>query len=200
MHGMHMDFSDAARFARHFDDPARDGWQKPDEVLRLLALSPGAIVVDLGSGTGYFVERLSQAVGPSGRVLALDVEPEMVAHVRERAAKAGLANVESRAVAPNDPQLDAASVDRVLIVDTWHHIDRRVEYTRKLARALRPGGEVWIVDFTLESDLGPPAKHRLTAQQVVSELEQGSLAAEIVEPEALPKQYLVRGRLHSAPR
>jgi ubiquinone/menaquinone biosynthesis C-methylase UbiE len=195
-----MDFSNPDRFARHFDDPARDAWQKPDEVLQHLALQPGNVVVDLGSGTGYFVARLSSAVGPSGRVLALDVEPKMVEHVRERAAKAGLGNVESRVVAPDDPGLAPGSVDRVLIVNTWHHIDRRVDYTKKLARALKPSAEVWVVDFTLDSDLGPPAKHRLTAQQVVSELEQGMLDAEVVEPESLPKQYLVRARLRPAPR
>jgi ubiquinone/menaquinone biosynthesis C-methylase UbiE len=193
-----MDFSDADRFARRFDDPARDAWQMPDEVIRRLALLPGQVVVDLGSGTGYFVGRLASAVGPKGRVLALDVEPKMVAHVKERAAKAGLTNVESRQVALDDPGLAAGSVNRVLIVNTWHHIDRRVDYAKKLARALAPKGEIWVVDFTLESDLGPPAKHRLTAQQVVSELEQAALDAAVIEPEGLPKQYLVRARLRGA--
>jgi ubiquinone/menaquinone biosynthesis C-methylase UbiE len=198
--GMHMDFSNAAHFARAFDDPERDASQKPDEVIARLGLEPGSVVVDLGSGTGYFVPRLSRAVGPSGKVLALDVEPNMVEHVRERARKAGLANVESRKVPYDDPELAPASVDRVLIVNTWHHIDRRVEYARKLARALKPNGELWIVDFTLEAPHGPPAQHRLTAQQVVNELEQGSLVAEVVEPEGLPDQYLVRGRLRPARR
>jgi ubiquinone/menaquinone biosynthesis C-methylase UbiE len=195
-----MDFSDTSKFARAFDDPQRDAWQKPDDVVARLGLEPGSVVVDLGSGTGYFVPRLSRAVGPSGKVLALDVEPNMVDHVQKRAREAGLANVESRKVPFDDPQLAPGSVDRVLIVNTWHHIDQRVEYTRKLARALKPSGEVWIVDFTLDAKRGPPAKHRLTAQQVVSELEQGSLVAEVVEPESLPEQYLVRGRLRPAPR
>lgn len=195
-----MDFSNTPRFAQAFDDPQRDVWQRPDEVIARLGLEPGSIVADLGSGTGYFVPRLSRAVGPSGRVLALDVEPNMVEHVRERAQKAGLVNVESRKVPYDDPGLAPASVDRVLIVNTWHHIDQRVEYSRKLARALRPGGEVWIVDFTLDAQRGPPAKHRLSAQQVVQELEQASFAAEVVEPEGLPEQYLVRGRLREPPR
>jgi len=195
-----MDFSNTSRFAQAFDDPKRDGWQKPVELVARLGLEPGSVVVDLGSGTGYFVPRLSRAVGPSGKVIALDVEPNMVEHVRERAQKAGLVNVESRKVPFDDPGLAPASVDRVLIVNTWHHIDQRVEYTKKLARALKPSGEVWIVDFTLEAKHGPPAKHRLTAQQVAKELEQGSLSAEVVEPEGLPDQYLVRGRLRAAPR
>jgi ubiquinone/menaquinone biosynthesis C-methylase UbiE len=198
--GLHMDFSDTPHFARAFDDPERDASQRPDEVVARLGLEPGSVVVDLGTGTGYFVPRLSRAVGPSGKVLALDVEPNMVEHVRERAKKAGLANVESRKVPYDDPELAPASVDRVLIVNTWHHIDQRVQYTQKIARALKPHGELWIVDFTLEAKQGPPAQHRLTAQQVVKELEQGSLMAEVVEPEGLPDQYLVRGRLRAAPR
>jgi hypothetical protein len=79
-----------------------------------------------------------------------------------------------------------------LIVDTWHHIDDRSQYARKLAAALAPGGEVWIVDFTADSDIGPPARYRVSPEQAVSELEAGGLKAEIVQGESLPKQYLVR--------
>lgn len=186
------DFSDTEHFAQRFDDPARDAWQRPDEVLQHLALAPGHIVADVGAGTGYFVERLARAVGPTGRVLALDVEPNMVSHLRERARARGLDNVIARRVAADDPGLEAQSVDRVLIVNTWHHIAERAAYARRLAHALTPGGQVWIVDFTLESDLGPPAAHRIPPERVVEELTAGGLRAEIVQPEALPKQYLVR--------
>jgi ubiquinone/menaquinone biosynthesis C-methylase UbiE len=188
-----MDFSEVERFARHFDGPERDAWQKPTEVVRFLEPSSGQVIADIGAGTGYFLPHLSKAVGASGRVLALDVEPNMVEYMKQRSERSALTNVEVRVVAPDDPGLAPASVDHILIVNTWHHIDDRANYTRKLARALRPAGSVLIVDFTLDSDMGPPKEHRLSAEQVVKELEEGSLRAEIVRGETLPKQYIVRG-------
>jgi ubiquinone/menaquinone biosynthesis C-methylase UbiE len=193
--GYHMDFSEVERFARHFDGPERDAWQKPAEVVRFLELGAGQIVADIGAGTGYFLPYLSKSAGAEGRVLALDVEPNMVEYMKQRSRKAGLANVEPRQVAGDDPGLAPGSVDHVLVVNTWHHIDDRANYAAKLARALRPNGSVLIVDFTLESDQGPPKEHRLTAEQVTKELEAGGLRAEIVRGETLPKQYLVRGSL-----
>jgi ubiquinone/menaquinone biosynthesis C-methylase UbiE len=188
-----MDFSEVERFARHFDSPDRDAWQKPAEVASLLDLRRGHVIADIGAGTGYFLSYWSKAVGAEGRVLALDVEPNMVEYMKQRAAKAGWGNVEPRVVAPDDPGLSPGSVDRIVVVDTWHHIDDRATYTAKLLRALRPGGSVAIVDFTLESDLGPPAKHRLPPEQVANELEAGGLRARIDRAETLPKQYVVRG-------
>jgi predicted methyltransferase len=193
-HGMHKDFSDAKAFSKSFDDPARDAWQRPAEVIEQMKIAPGSVVADLGTGRGYFVGWLSRAVGPSGKVLALDVEAEMIRFVTQRAEQQQLTNVEPRQVAADDPGLAAGSVARVLIVDTWHHIDERVQYSRKLAAALAPGGEVWIVDFTADSDIGPPARYRVSPEQAVSELESGGLKAEIVQGETLPKQYIVRGR------
>jgi predicted methyltransferase len=190
--GYHKDFSDAGGFSTHFDDPARDAWQRPAEVMARLRVPPGSVVVDLGAGTGYFIAALSKSVGPGGKVLALDVEPKMVEFLARRAHSEHLENVEARLVEPNDPKLSPRSVSRILIVNTWHHIDDRAAYARRLGAALAPGGELWIVDFTPESDQGPPARHRLAAAQVVAELEAGGLDAEVIEPEELPEQYLVR--------
>jgi SAM-dependent methyltransferase len=190
--GYHKDFSDAAGFSAHFDDPARDAWQRPAEVIEHLRIPPGSVVADLGAGTGYFIAALSKGTGASGKVLALDVEPKMVEFLARRARDQHLANVEPRLVEPDDPGLSPRSVSRILIVNTWHHIDDRTAYARKLAAALAPGGELWIVDFTPESDLGTPARHRIDAPRVIAELEASGLDAEVVEPEGLPKQYLVR--------
>ncbi|HWO13573.1 MAG TPA: class I SAM-dependent methyltransferase [Polyangiaceae bacterium] len=190
--GYHKDFSDAAGFSAHFDDPERDAWQRPSEVMARLRIPPGSVVVDLGAGTGYFIAALSRGVGPGGKVLALDVEPNMVEFLERRAHAEQLHNVEPKLVEPGDPKLTPHSVSRILIVNTWHHIDDRASYARRLAAGLAPGGEIWIVDFTPESDLGPPAHHRIPAAQVVGELEAAGLDAQVVEPEGLPKQYLVR--------
>lgn len=186
-----MDFSEVERFAKHFDDPARDGWQRPVELVTLMKLAPGQTVADIGAGTGYFLSHLSKAVGPAGKVLALDVEPMMVKYIDRRTREQALANVEAAAIPPDDPKLAPASVDRVLIVNTWHHIGGRSAYAAKLRAALRPGGSVWIVDFTKDSDMGPPAEHRLTAEEVIAELGAGGLRAEVVA-ETLPKQYVVK--------
>ena len=194
-HGFHKDFSDADAFSKSFDDPARDAWQRPAEVIARLQIPAGKVVVDLGAGTGYFLPWLSKAVGPTGKVLALDVEPNMVAFMQKRREQQSLDNVEPRQVKTDDPELLPQSVARVLIVNTWHHIDGRAAYAEKLARALERGGEIWVVDFTLEAKHGPPAKHRVAPEQVVSELRAGGLDAEVVTGESLPDQYLVRARL-----
>jgi predicted methyltransferase len=189
---MHEDFSDAQSLSKAFDDPARDAWQRPAEVVELLHLEPGSVVADLGAGTGYFMGRLSQAVGEQGKVLALDVEPKMIEFLGQRARQQGLDNVLPQLVPVDDPQLEPGSVSRVLIVNTWHHIDERRRYATKLASALGAGGEIWIVDFTLDSEVGPPARFRLSPEQVMSELESAGLRAEVVAGEQLPKQYIVR--------
>jgi SAM-dependent methyltransferase len=185
-------FEKAEDWAREFDDPARDVWQRPAEVIAALRLAEGMTVVDLGAGTGYFLPHLSRAVGAGGKVLALDVEPDMVRYLRERAAREHLANVEPRLVPFDDPRLSPGSADRVLIVDTWHHIDSRAAYTARLRDALRPGGLVVIVDFTLASAKGPPPQHRLAPDRVVAELAAGGLDAHVVESR-LPDQYVVVG-------
>jgi tRNA G46 methylase TrmB len=93
-HTHHHDFKGAEHWAKVFDDPARDAWQKPHEVIGALALAPDAAVADIGAGTGYFAVRLAHMT-PKGRVYAVDIEPDMVRHLRERAAKSGLANLEA---------------------------------------------------------------------------------------------------------
>jgi SAM-dependent methyltransferase len=186
-------FEHAEQWAKQFDDPARDGWQKPAEVVALLQIAPGATVADLGAGTGYFEPHLSRAVGERGHVLALDIEPDMVRYLRERGAREGWTNVEARVVPGDDPALPAGETDRILVVDTWHHVPAREAYAKKLFDALAPGGYVLVVDFTREASHGPPPAHRLAPEQVVRELEAGGLHAAIV-PEDLPEQYAVAGR------
>jgi predicted methyltransferase len=186
-------FQTAAEWAKDFDDPARDAWQKPAEVVAALGITPGMTVVDLGAGTGYFLPYLSRAVGPKGKVLALDIEPDMVRYMRERAAREGLAVVEPRVVALDDPGLVAGSIDRVLVVDTWHHVDGRPAYAAKLRAALAPGGAVFVVDFKIEAHHGPPPELRLAPERVMDDLRHGGLVPEIVAVE-LPEQYVVAGR------
>lgn len=186
--GYHKRFDDAEAFAKHFDDPARDAWQKPDDVLRALALRPDSVVADLGSGTGYFAVRIARAV-PQGRVYGVDVEASMTDYLTKRAAKEGLENVRPITAAGDDPRLPEP-VDVVLVVDTYHHIDARETYFAKLRASLKPGGRVVLVDFKMDSPEGPPAEHRVSPEQARAEMVKAGyrLAA---SPEVLPYQYVL---------
>jgi predicted methyltransferase len=176
------------------ENPERDAWQKPGHVISLMQIQPGMTVADIGAGTGYFLSYLSRAVGPGGKVLGLDIEPDMVRYMKERAARENLTNVEARKVATDDPGLAPGSVDRVLIANTWHHIPARPAYAARLATALAPGGVIYIVDFHMDAEHGPPRDHRLEAKAVVAELEAAGLEAEIVAREDLDEQYVVTAR------
>jgi ubiquinone/menaquinone biosynthesis C-methylase UbiE len=186
-------FDNAEQWAKEFDNPARDEWQRPSDVVAAMKIAPGMTVVDLGAGTGYFLPHLSRAVGPNGKVIALDIEPGMVQHMTERAARQNLANVQAKVVPLDGPQLAPGTADRVLIVDTWHHIAERPAYAKKLLSALTADGAVYIVDFTLETHRGPPKEHRITAARIVEELRAGGFAAEAID-EPLPDQYIVVGK------
>lgn len=189
----HHPFTNAAEWSKTFDDPSRDAWQKPQSVIDAMEIAPGTIIADIGAGTGYFEPYLSRAAGAGGKVFALDVEPDMVAHLRDRAAKEQLANVDAKQVAADDPGLAPSSVDRILVVDTWHHIANRVDYASRLAVALKHGGEVFVVDFTREAQHGPPPEHRVPRAEVARTLE----AAGLVVRDAgagLPEQYVVAGK------
>lgn len=191
-HQLHHDFSDAERWAAIFDEPERLEWQRPEEVVQHMKISDGATVVDLGAGTGFFLPFLAKAAS-HGKVLGLDPEENLVHHMRQRVAEADLGQVEIRRIPYDDPELAAGSVDRLLIVNTWHHIEQREVYASKLLAALASDGMLFVVDFTLDSPSGPPKKHRLPPQEVIAELIAGGFEAEVIE-ETLPRQYIVVGR------
>ena len=130
-----------------YEGSDRDAWQQPERVIEALGIEPGNRVADLGSGSGYFTVRLAKAVGPEGRVYAVDVDEEMNAYLRERVEQAGVANVEVILGRFEDPLLPDAGVDLVLTVDTYHHIDDRPTYFRNLRRDLAPGGRVAVIDY-----------------------------------------------------
>jgi SAM-dependent methyltransferase len=181
-------FAHAERWAKEFDDPARDAWQKPDQVLDALHLERKAFVADLGAGTGYFSVRIASRV-PEGKVFAIDIELDMVRYLRERAQQehlGGLVPVLASAATPNIPE----PVDLVLIVDTYHHIDDRIAYFAGLRASLRPGGRLAIVDFKTDSPNGPPPEHRIPPEKVTAEL--GAAGYSLVATHLfLPRQYFL---------
>jgi ubiquinone/menaquinone biosynthesis C-methylase UbiE len=176
-----------------FDDPTRDAWQRPDDVLRALQLEPAMSVADVGAGTGYFSVRLARAV-PRGQVIATDLEPDMLRFLGERARREQLSNLRTVLATPTASGLAPNSADRILIVHVWHHLADREKYARDLAAALRPGGRLFIVDFAPNAQRGPPASMRLAPEAVIAELEGAGLSAS-VSPMALPDQYIVEGTI-----
>jgi SAM-dependent methyltransferase len=184
--GFHRRFDDAEKWAKEFDNPERDSWQKPDELLDALHLQPTWLVADIGAGTGYFSARLAKRL-PAGKVFAADVEPDMVHYLGSRAEREHLSNltaVQARPDAANLPE----PVDLILVVDTYHHIDDRTLYFAALQSSLRPGGRLVVVDFKADSPNGPPAEHRIAPGRVTQELAAAgfTLADKI---EVLPRQY-----------
>lgn len=192
-HGVHHDFSDAEKWAAIFEGDDRDSWQKPQEVVELMDLRPGMRVADLGAGSGYFLPYLSRAVGTEGRVLGLDPEPNLVTYMTRRARDGGWSNVEARKIPLDSPGLGDGSTDRILIVNTWHHIEDRSVYAARLLRTLAADGRVYVVDFTRESPYGPSVESRLPPDQVLRELLAGGFEAERLET-SLPWQYVIVAR------
>ena len=184
--GFHRRFDDAEKWAKEFDNPERDAWQKPEEVLDALHLQPTSLVADIGAGTGYFSVRIAKRV-PEGKIFAADVEPDMVRYLGARAEREHLANltpVQARTDATNLPE----PVDLILVVDTYHHIDDRTRYFAALQSSLRPGGRLVIIDFKADLPNGPPAQHRISPERVGEELTAaGYMLTETIE--FLPRQY-----------
>jgi cyclopropane fatty-acyl-phospholipid synthase-like methyltransferase len=181
-------FSDAEKWAHVFDDPERDAWQKPHEVIQALALKPDARVADLGAGTGYFSVRLANML-PNGRVYAVDIEPDMVRYLEARAKREKLRNLTAVAGAPEDPRLPE-KVDLILLVDVYHHIEDRARYFRRLSASLRPGGRIAVIDFTLDSPQGPPRAARVAPETVKAEMQAAGHAL-ASEHRFLPHQYFL---------
>lgn len=182
-------FDDAQLWEQILEGPERDKWQKPDEVVKNLRLKPGDVIADIGAGTGYFTRRFAVAVGPKGKALGLEIEPSMVARMKDDAQKLKLSNYEPRLVRPDDPELESRSVDVVFLCDAYHHIGNRVAYVKRLTKSLKPNGRVVIVDFhDRPSPVGPVPK--LSEQIVIKEFEQAGYRL-IRSLDFLPYQYFL---------
>ena len=172
------------------EGPDRDAWQMPDEVMDALGIADGAMVADLGAGGGWFTVRLARRVGPSGRVYAQDIQPQMIESISRRVSREGIANVRTILGTADDPRLPAA-LDAVLIVGTYPEISDPVTLLRRVAASLKPGGRLGIVDFTLEGGgPGPPLDERIEPRAVVDNAERAGLRL-LAHEQFLRYQYLL---------
>jgi cyclopropane fatty-acyl-phospholipid synthase-like methyltransferase len=182
--------ADLARYLERLESPERAAWQRPDDVVAALRLRPGDRVCDVGAGPGYFTLRLARAVGPTGQVFAVEAEPRMVEVLRARLAEHGIENVHTT-LATDGAALPPEPVDRILIVNAYHHFAGGEAYLRALAGALRPGGTLVNIDFQAgELPIGPPPELRISRERFLEAA--GAAGLRLVGEESfLPYQYFM---------
>jgi ubiquinone/menaquinone biosynthesis C-methylase UbiE len=152
--------------------PERNVEEDPDALHRELALAPGQTACDIGAGVGFHTVRMARAVGPRGKVIAVDVQPEMLAMLRENVDAEGLANVQTVQGRADDPELPASVCDLELLVDVYHELADPDAMLKALRRALARGGRLAIVEFRGEDpDVPIKPEHKMTKAQVQRELE-----------------------------
>lgn len=189
-HQMHRMHADPEAYIAALEDPTRDAYQKPHEVMQALAIRPGEVVADIGAGSGYFTVRLAHHVGPEGRIYAVDVSPDMVRHLNRRIRDLGLRNVSSILAPPDDP-LVPEPVDRFLIVNVWHHIEDQAGYLAHMKKQLKPGGQVVMIDFhKRELPVGPPEGMKIAKEDLIRQMTEHGFAV-AAEHTFLPYQYFL---------
>ena len=189
-HAAHQLHGDPKAYIAALDDPKRDAYQKPHEVMQALGVKDGEIIADIGAGSGYFALRLASHVGASGRVYAVDVSPDMVRHLHGRVRDLGLLNVSPILASPDDPLLPQA-VDRFLIVDVWHHIENQAGYLALMKKLLKPGGQIVMIDFQKrELPVGPPSGMKIAREDLIEQMRAGGFRL-ATEHTFLPYQYFL---------
>lgn len=186
----HHKKKDTGYYIKLFEAPDRATWQKPDEVIRALGLKKGQRVADIGAGSGYFTRRFALAVAPGGEAVGYDVDPGMVAYMTAEAAKKRIGNYRASLISPDRPQLKKGSYDMIFICNTYHHMENRIAYLKRLKPALKRNGRVVIVDYRKKSKGGPPAEFKLEESRVAEEFSQAGYRL-LKKHDFLPNQYIL---------
>ncbi len=153
----------------------RNKREREEGVVRMraaLELKPGLVVCDMGSGNGYHSLPIAQAVAPEGKVLAVDIQPEMLEMLKQRAAAQEVKNIECITGEPHDPHLPETSCDLILLVDVYHEFSHPEEMLIAMRKALKPDGQVVLVEFRAEDETVPiKPEHKMSKAQILKELE-----------------------------
>lgn len=190
-HQMHRLHSDPKAYIGALEDPKRDAYQKPHEVVHALGLKPGEIIADIGAGSGYFTFHLARHIGEKGKVYAVDVSAEMILHVNRRIREFKANNVVTILADPDDPLLPEQSVNRFFICDVWHHIGNQTKYLSLMKKMLKPGGEVVIIDFhKKELPFGPPMQMKIAREDLIKQFDSNGYRL-TKEHTFLPYQYFL---------
>ena len=173
------------------DRPQRVNEEHPEVVIDALELREGEVVADLGAGSGFFTFRMAPKVGKTGRVLAVDIQEEMLDAIRRRAAEANMTNVQEIKDTETDPKLPANGVDLVLMVDVYHELSYPFEVMTKVRQALKPDGRVVFVEYRKEDPKVPIKEvHKMSVQQLDKEMNVVGLKR-VRTVETLPLQHIV---------
>jgi ubiquinone/menaquinone biosynthesis C-methylase UbiE len=177
--------------AAWLDRPEREKEENPNKLMEVLQIKEGAVVADIGAGSGYYTFRLADKVGPKGKVLAEEIQKEMLDIIRERMEKKKVTNVEPVLGTITDPKLPANGVDLILLVDVYHEFDHPYEMTEAMVKGLKPGGRLVFVEFKLE-DPEVPIKlvHKMSQKQVLKEMEPFPLK-HLKTIDSLPWQHVI---------
>ena len=158
--------------AAWLERPEREDEEQPSRALAALDIRPGQVVADVGAGSGYYTVRLAERVGPTGRVFAADIQPEMLDLLRARVKRARLDQVELVRSTETDPGLPEGVCDLVLMVDVYHELARPQEVLRKLRGSLKPDGRLVLIEFRKESPWVPiREEHKMSVKEARMELE-----------------------------
>ncbi len=169
----------------------REQEERGSLLLRELGLKPGMQVADIGAGTGYYARRMAPLVGPSGQVLAVEIQPEMIEMLSAMAKKEGITNIKPVLSTVDDVKLPEASIDLAIMVDVYHELEFPFEVMESIVRALKPGGRVVYVEYRAEDPKVPiKALHKMSEAQVRKEASQHALAYERTA-NTLPWQHVV---------
>lgn len=151
--------------------PEREKTEMPDRLLEALQIKPGMTVADVGAGTGYFSWRMARRVGPDGRVLAVEIQPEMLERLGVEMRKRDISNVRSILGTPVDPNLPAQSVDLALMVDVYHEFQHPEAMVAKIRESLKEDGRMVLVEYRGEDPTVPiRPEHKMTVKQVLLEI------------------------------
>ena len=180
-------FEQVEKYIAFLERNDRAAWQKPDSVVDALHLNGDETIMDIGAGSGYFSFRFARAL-PRGRVIAADIEPEMVRHIHHKAATEQIENIVASLIQPEDPGVPAG-VDVVFICDVLHHVSDRATWLSRITDAMEPGARLVLVEFK-EGNLpeGPPESLKISRRQIISLVTNAGLTLKSESPSLLPYQ------------
>ena len=143
----HYQNPDVSQWRGVFERDGREVWDRRNDIIRVLDLQPGMAIADIGAGTGFFTMLMAREVGPMGKAYAVDIAPEFVKAIELRAQEQGIGNITGIVNDQKSTRLPPQSVDLVFISDTYHHFEYPMTTLQSIHDALRPGGELVVIDF-----------------------------------------------------
>lgn len=187
---------EVSQWVERFEKEGREIYDHRHEILAAAKIRPGMKVADIGSGTGMFTLLMADKVGPKGKVYAVDIVPKFLEHIRDRGAKAGLANIETILCTERSVELPARSVELAFICDVYHHFEYPRSSMASLHRALKPGGEVFLIDFKRIPGVSSEwtMNHVRAGQEVVTKEIESAGFEKIGELDLLENNYVLRFR------